>query len=47
MKDKNIKQIFCFQNHSLILKKNGEVYAMGNNEYGQLGLGDKKINQLY
>lgn len=27
-------------NYSMILNNNGQVYAFGNNEYGQLGLGD-------
>jgi len=30
------------RNHSLLLTENGEVYAMGMNTDGQLGLGDKK-----
>ena len=29
-----------FSNHSLILKKDGTLWSCGNNQYGQLGLGD-------
>lgn len=35
-----IKQIACGQNHTLILLKNGRVFATGSNKYGQLGVSD-------
>ena len=35
-----IKSISAGGNHSLLLTENGEVYAMGYNKSGQLGLGD-------
>ena len=38
--DKKIRQIICGADHSFILKNNGELYAFGDNTYGQLGLGD-------
>ncbi|MDR2638760.1 MAG: hypothetical protein LBC09_02860 [Helicobacteraceae bacterium] len=37
---KNIIAIDAKMWHSLALAKNGRVYAAGDNEYGQLGLGD-------
>lgn len=36
-----IKQIAAGRSHSLLLDKNGQVWAFGNNENGQLGVGDK------
>jgi alpha-tubulin suppressor-like RCC1 family protein len=36
----NIIQIAVGDNHSLLLDKNGKVYAFGNNMYGRLGIGD-------
>lgn len=56
MKDGNpwkVKQIACGDNHSLIIDMNDEVWVFGNNDKGQLGLGDTierkyptKINDL-
>ena len=37
----NIKQISNGYHHSLLLTKNGQVYALGYNKHGQLGLNDK------
>ena len=39
--NKTIKQIAAGVNHSLILTEDGEVYAFGRNDKGQLGLGDR------
>ena len=36
----DVKQIACGANHTFILKKDGSVWSCGNNESGQLGLGD-------
>ncbi len=36
----NIKQLACGENHSLALQNDGDLYVTGNNEFGQLGLGD-------
>ena len=46
MKNSSIRQIACGAYHTLILKHSGELIAFGDNEYGQLGLGDniEKIN---
>jgi alpha-tubulin suppressor-like RCC1 family protein len=35
----NIKQISASGHHTLVLTKEGQVYSVGNNESGQLGLG--------
>ncbi|CAK1595156.1 unnamed protein product, partial [Parnassius mnemosyne] len=34
-------EIACGQHHSLALDTTGQVYALGRNEYGRLGLGEK------
>jgi len=39
-----VKQAVCGVFYSLVLTENGDVYGMGNNKYGQLGLGHK-INE--
>ena len=36
----NVKQVACGYNHTLILKNDGTVWSAGENEYGQLGLGN-------
>ena len=47
MKDENIKMISCGSYHSIILKKNGELFVFGNHKNGRLGLGkDIKEDQL-
>jgi alpha-tubulin suppressor-like RCC1 family protein len=38
-----IKQVACGTLHSLILTENNEVYAVGGNSFGQLGVGNKPI----
>lgn len=40
MKNEKIAQICCTYFHCVILTKNGNVYSMGSNKQGQLGLGD-------
>ena len=43
----NIIQFVCGSNHSLFLNSEGNVYSVGSNEYGQLGLGhNTKQNEL-
>jgi alpha-tubulin suppressor-like RCC1 family protein len=37
----DVKQIACGYDFTFILKNNGTVWATGNNQNGQLGLGDK------
>ena len=37
----NIKEICCGYNHTLILKNDGTLWSCGENDVGQLGLGDK------
>ena len=36
----NIKEIYCGENHTFILKNDGTLWSCGLNNYGQLGLGD-------
>ena len=36
----NVKRIVCGIRHTFTLKNDGSVWSCGNNEYGQLGLGD-------
>lgn len=43
--DIGISQISVNANHTLILFKNGDLYSMGNNEFGQLGNGEQ-INSI-
>ena len=42
MQDQLIRQVVCGKYHTFILKESGELFAFGNNKYGQLGLGDNK-----
>jgi alpha-tubulin suppressor-like RCC1 family protein len=35
-----IKNIYCGDNHNIILNDNNEIYVCGDNTFGQLGLGD-------
>ena len=42
-----IKNIFCCGFHNIILNENNELYVCGNNEYGQLGLGDWNNRNTY
>jgi alpha-tubulin suppressor-like RCC1 family protein len=42
--DMEIRHISCGALHTFISTKNNDIYACGNNEYGQLGLGNN-INQ--
>ena len=37
----SIRQVSCGVFYTLILTKDGRVYGMGNNKYGQLGIGTK------
>ena len=36
----NIKEIYCGEVHTIILKNDGTLWGCGDNQYGQLGLGD-------
>ena len=36
----DVKQVACGYNHTLVLKNDGTVWSTGENEYGQLGLGN-------
>eukprot|EP01091_Cochliopodium_minus_P013291 TRINITY_DN4247_c0_g1_i1.p1 TRINITY_DN4247_c0_g1~~TRINITY_DN4247_c0_g1_i1.p1 ORF type:complete len:316 (-),score=72.14 TRINITY_DN4247_c0_g1_i1:58-1005(-) len=41
MNDRSVMTISCGASHSLIYKKNGELFVFGDNSNGQLGLGQK------
>ncbi|XP_051896977.1 probable E3 ubiquitin-protein ligase HERC4 [Pristis pectinata] len=41
LSENNIIQVTCGNNHSLALSKDGQVFAWGQNTFGQLGLGKK------
>jgi alpha-tubulin suppressor-like RCC1 family protein len=42
-----IKNIFCGSFHNIILNENNELFVCGDNEYGQLGLGDNENRNTY
>ncbi|KRX09980.1 Regulator of chromosome condensation 1/beta-lactamase-inhibitor protein II [Pseudocohnilembus persalinus] len=41
-----IKEISCGDNHSAFITSKGQVYTMGNNDYGKLGIGNLKTNYI-
>lgn len=43
----NIKQISCGGKHTFALKNDGTLWAAGANGYGQLGLGDTSIKEMF
>ena len=43
----DIKSVYCGYNHTLILKNDGTLWGCGNNEHGQLGLGDTKSRDIF
>ena len=43
----NIKEIYCGGFHTLILKNDGTLWSAGNNDYGQLGLGDTSYRYTF
>jgi RCC1 and BTB domain-containing protein len=49
LSNKTVIEICCGSGHSLALTSEGEVYAWGNNESGQIGNGEdgRDINQLF
>eukprot|EP01125_Pyxidicula_operculata_P019071 TRINITY_DN688_c0_g1_i2.p1 TRINITY_DN688_c0_g1~~TRINITY_DN688_c0_g1_i2.p1 ORF type:complete len:561 (+),score=101.06 TRINITY_DN688_c0_g1_i2:41-1723(+) len=38
--DKPVKTVGCGDYHTLVITETGDMYAFGNNKYGQLGVGD-------
>uniref|UniRef100_UPI00398EC591 probable E3 ubiquitin-protein ligase HERC4 isoform X2 n=1 Tax=Pristiophorus japonicus TaxID=55135 RepID=UPI00398EC591 len=40
----NVIQVACGNNHSLVLSKDGRLFAWGQNTYGQLGLGTEEAS---
>lgn len=43
----DIQKVACLKQSSIFLDKNGNVYVCGNNNYGQLGLERKSVNESY
>ena len=43
----NIKSIYCGSYYTIILKNDGTLWACGNNEHGQLGLGDTNNRKTF
>ena len=42
----NLEKVAAGWNHSLILLQNGQLYALGSNEFGQCGSNDKIDNRI-
>lgn len=38
----SVTEVACGETHSLLLTKDGQVYACGSNDYGQLGHGQPR-----
>ena len=47
MNDKNIRNITCGRQHTIIYKDNGDVLVFGSNYYGQLGLSRQKDSKIH
>lgn len=43
----DVKQIACGDSHTIILKNDGSVWSCGNNDKGQLGLGDTSDRKTF
>jgi hypothetical protein len=43
----DIKQIACGNEYTIILRNDGSVWSCGENEYGQLGLGDTTDRKIF
>ena len=43
----DVKSVYCSNNHTIILKNDGTLWGSGYNNYGQLGLGDKKDRNTF
>ena len=43
----NIKEIYCGDHHTLILKNDGTLWGCGGNGFGQLGLGDTNYRNIF
>ena len=46
-KDKQVQQVALGDDHCLFLTKDGGVYACGQNNYGQLGIGSLETKDAY
>ncbi|KAF4655403.1 hypothetical protein FOZ61_007591 [Perkinsus olseni] len=45
--DAHIKKVSCGSNFSLILDTQGRLFVFGRNDYGQLGLGEESMGDMY
>ena len=43
----DVKSVYCGDSHTLILKNDGTLWVCGNNQYGQLGLGDTSNRKTF
>ena len=43
----DIKSVYCGWNHTLILENDGTLWGCGDNQYGQLGLGDNTDRYIF
>ena len=43
----DVNQIVCGNAHTFILKNDGSIWSCGNNDYGQLGLGDNTTKTTF
>jgi alpha-tubulin suppressor-like RCC1 family protein len=43
---RNVQDIFCANNHSFLLTKNGQLKGWGLNNYGQLGVGHMENSHI-
>ena len=45
--NEGVKQVSSGPNHTMVLKDDGSLWACGNNEYGDLGLGDTEKREVF
>ena len=43
--DFEVVSVACGQGHTMLLTKNSLVYAMGSNKFGELGIGDRSVEE--
>ena len=43
----DVKEIYCGGDHTFILKNDGTLWSCGNNQFGQLGLGDTTNRTIF
>jgi alpha-tubulin suppressor-like RCC1 family protein len=45
--DPNVLTVSCGEHHTIVLTKDNKLYTCGNNQYGQLGLGDRNNRNTF